>query len=186
MDKVSKSLRGELLLDGGGLAGSFFSHTVILVCQHDAEGAFGLVLNRSSDKTVGDVIEADLPDAIKSETLYLGGPVQPSALSYLHALGGDQNGNVMDRLRLSHSVEELEAVADKLSPPQRLKMFAGYAGWAPGQLDDEMKRKSWLTHPADCSLIFSADPKKLWKQILSGLGWRYKLLVERPEDLSSN
>lgn len=186
MGKVSKSLRGQLLLDGGGLAGSFFNHTVVLVCQHDATGAFGLVLNRSTDNTVGDVVEADLPDAIKAETLYLGGPVQPSAFSYLHAPGSCEKGNVMDHLKLSHSLEELVTLSDKIPAPSQLKVFAGYAGWAPGQLDDEMKRKSWITHPADLNLIFSADSKMLWKQIISGLGWQYKLLAEGPEDLSQN
>ncbi len=186
MGKTSKSLRGQLLLDGGGMAGSFFNHTVVLVCQHDATGAFGLVLNRSTDNTVGDVIEADLPDAIKAETLYLGGPVQPSAFSYLHAPADFENGNVMDHLHLSHSLDELVTLSDKLVVPEQLKVFAGYAGWAPGQLDDEMKRKSWLTHPADLNLIFSTDPKKLWRQIISGLGWKYKLLADGPDDLSRN
>ncbi|MSR43114.1 MAG: YqgE/AlgH family protein [Pedosphaera sp.] len=186
MGKVSKSLRGQLLLDGGGLAGSFFNHTVVLVCQHDATGAFGLVLNRAADNTVGDVITADLPDTIKAGTLYLGGPVQPSAFSYLHAPDDCGNGNVMEYLQLSHSLEELVELTNKFTSPPRLKIFAGYAGWAPGQLDDEMKRKSWLTHPADFNLIFSTDSKKLWKQILSGLGWQYKLLADGPEDLSQN
>ncbi len=186
MGKVSKSLRGQLLLDGGGLAGSFFNHTVVLVCQHDATGAFGHVLNRTAENTVGDVIEADLPDSIKGEPLYLGGPVQPSALSYLYAPEGCENGDVMEQLQLRHSLDELVELGDKFVPSQRLKVFAGYAGWAPGQLDDEMKRKSWLTYPADFNLIFSADAKKLWKQIVSGLGWQYKLLADGPDDLSSN
>ena len=168
------------------MAGSFFTHTVLLVCQHDAQGAFGLVLNRSANRTVGDVIEADLPDAIKAAPLYLGGPVQATALSYLHAPGACEPGNVMDHLRLSHSIEELEALSEQFNPSQQLKLFAGYAGWAPGQLDDEMRRKSWLTHPADFQLVFNADPTKLWRQILREFGGQYRLIAEGPEDLAWN
>ncbi|MGH7981486.1 MAG: YqgE/AlgH family protein, partial [Limisphaerales bacterium] len=80
-----KYLKGQLLLDSGQLIGSFFQRTVILVCQHDPEGAFGLVLNRATGSKVGDVIVADLPDALKDSQLFLGGPVQPGALSFLHS-----------------------------------------------------------------------------------------------------
>jgi putative transcriptional regulator len=75
MAEDDKFLKGQLLLDSGQLRGSFFQRTVVLICQHDAEGAFGLVLNRSSGSNVGDMIVADLPDALKANPLYLGGPV---------------------------------------------------------------------------------------------------------------
>ena len=80
-----KYLKGQLLLDSGQLVGSFFQRTVVLICQHDGEGAFGLVLNRSTGNKVGDVIVADLPEALKDAQLFLGGPVQPAALSFLHS-----------------------------------------------------------------------------------------------------
>jgi len=79
-----KSLKGQFILDQGKLQGSFFHRTVILVCQHDSEGAFGLVLNRAAPDKVGDALVANLPDPIKAQPLFLGGPVQPQALSYLH------------------------------------------------------------------------------------------------------
>ena len=73
MAKASKSLKGRLLLDGGKLRGSYFNRTVVLICQHDSEGAFGLVLNRPSDNTVGEMIVADLPDTLKKATLFASG-----------------------------------------------------------------------------------------------------------------
>ena len=85
MSAESKFLQGQLLLDGGNLRGSFFHRTVVLICQHDAEGAFGLVLNRATENKVGEVLVADLPEPLKEQTLYVGGPVQPGALSYLHS-----------------------------------------------------------------------------------------------------
>ena len=66
-------------------------------------------------------------------------------------------------------------------------MFAGYAGWSPGQLEGEMKRKAWLTHPASIELVFEADPNKLWQMIVRQKdGWKYKLLSQSPNDLSMN
>src|SRR3989442_5085316 len=75
-------LKGQLLLDSGQLRGSFFQRTVVLICQHDAEGAFGLILNRSSGSKVGAMVVADLPEELKRSPLYLGGPVQPSPLRF--------------------------------------------------------------------------------------------------------
>src|SRR5438105_15726847 len=97
-----KSLKGRLLLDGGKLHGSFFHRTVVLICQHDAEGAFGLVLNRGAGKKVGDAIVADVPESLKEQALYLGGPVQPSLLSYLHTAQFLLNAYVIANLDLGH------------------------------------------------------------------------------------
>jgi putative transcriptional regulator len=186
MAKPFKSLRGQLLLDGGELTGSFFHHSVVLICQHDPEGAFGLVLNRPAPTTVGEALVADLPDSIKEQTLFVGGPVQSSALSFLHSDAFLPNGSVMPNLNLEHSLDTLVEIGESLSTTRKLKVFAGYAGWSPGQLDDEMKRKAWVTHPADLELVFTTMPERLWKSILQQKGWKYRLLAESPEDLSWN
>jgi len=65
-------------------------------------------------------------------------------------------------------------------------MFAGYAGWSPGQLEDEIKRKAWLTHPASLELVFDTSPEELWRKILSRKGWKHRLLSQMPEDPSLN
>src|SRR5579863_4650188 len=90
-----KFLRGQLLLDGGKLGGSFFQRTVVLICQHDAEGAFGLILNRKTPKNVGEAIVANLPERIKTQPLFIGGPVQREALSFLHSENFLPQPNVM-------------------------------------------------------------------------------------------
>ncbi len=179
-------LKGQLLLDGGKLRGSFFNRTVLLICQHDADGAFGLVLNRSSGKCVGDMVVADLPDKLKEEVLFLGGPVQPSALSFLHTDTFVPHANVMPNLNLGHSLDTLMELGESYSSTQKVRLFAGYAGWSPGQLDDEMKREAWIVHPASLDLVFEADPINLWKAIISKKGWKYRLMSEGPEDLSWN
>ena len=187
MSDSGKILKGKLLLDGGDLIGSFFHHTVILVCEHNADGAFGLVLNRSAGNKVGEVIVADLPDTLKLAPLFLGGPVQPTALSFLHADNFIPAANVFPNLNLGHSLDELIDVGESFSAQKKVKMFAGYAGWNPGQLEDEMKRKAWLTFPASLELVFETPPDQLWQKILrSKGGWKNKLLSQMPDDLSLN
>src|ERR1051325_6355277 len=159
-------LKGQLLLDSGQLRGSFFQRTVVLICQHDSEGAFGLVLNRATGSNVGEMIVADLPDDLKTCPLYLGGPVQPSALSFLHTDAFIPDANVLPNLSLGHSLDSLVEIGDSFSPARKIRLFAGYAGWSPGQLEEEMKRKAWLTHPASLELVFETDPAQLWQTIL--------------------
>jgi putative transcriptional regulator len=187
MSAPEKFLRGKLLLDGGDLAGSFFHRTVLLVCEHNADGAFGLVLNRTVGKTVGEMIVADLPETLKKCPLFLGGPVQPSALSFLHTDNFIPEADVMPDLALGHSLDDLLEIGESFSATKKVRLFAGYAGWSAGQLEGEMKRKSWLTFPASVELVFDTPPEQLWPKILKSKGgWKNKLLSQMPEDLSSN
>src|ERR1700722_7765796 len=153
-----KFLKGQLLLDSGQLGGSFFQRTEVLICQHDADAAFGLVLNRSLGKTVGEMIIADLPDTLKDSPLFLGGPVQPGALSFLHTDSFIPDAAVMPNLALGHSLDELVEVGGSFSPANKGRMLAGYAGWKPGQLEIEMQRNAWLTLPASVELVF--EPRR--------------------------
>lgn len=181
-----KSLRGRLLLDGGKLQGSWFHRTVVLVCQHDAQGAFGLVLNRPAGTQVCEALPGDLPDTLKSQPLYVGGPVQPGALSFLHGDAFLPEGSVMAGIDLGHSLEQLVDLATDFSVTRRLLVFAGYAGWSPGQLDDEIRRDAWLLHPATPELVFDPNPRTLWDRILREKGGLFRLLADSPEDLSVN
>ena len=175
MNDPVKTLKGKLLLDGGDLTGSFFHRTVVLICDHSAEGAFGLVLNRSAGNKVGEVLVADLPDA------------QPTALSFLHADNFIPDANIFPNLNLGHSLDDLVEVGESFSAGKKVKLFAGYAGWSPGQLEMEMKRKSWLTFPASLELVFETPPDQLWQKILKAKGgWKNKLLAQMPDDLSLN
>lgn len=187
MNETVKFLKGKLLLDGGTLQGSFFHRTVLLICEHNAEGAFGLVLNRAAGNKVGEVLVADLPEALRESPLFLGGPVQPTALSFLHADSFMPDGNVFPNLSLGHSLDDLVEIGESFSSEKKVKLFAGYAGWSPGQLESEMKRKAWLTFPASLELVFDTPPGQLWPKILKSKGgWKNKLLSQMPEDLSLN
>src|SRR5689334_16095949 len=115
MAETEQFLKGQLLLDSGQLHGSFFQRTVVLICQHDSDGAFGLVLNRATGSNVGEMIVADLPDTLKGFPLYLGGPVQPSALSFLHSDSFIPDANVIPNLTLGHSLDSLMDLGESFS-----------------------------------------------------------------------
>lgn len=186
MPTEHQSLKGQLLLDGGKLVGSFFHRTVVLICQHDSEGAFGLVLNRLSGHTIREVLVADMPGQVLDLPLFVGGPVQPTAMSYLHSDDYLPEATVMPNLNLGHSLDDLGEIGDSYSATSKLKLFAGYAGWSAGQLDGEMKRGAWLTHPADLGLVFHPKPEELWRTVLHQKGPAYRLLADSPEDPSAN
>jgi putative transcriptional regulator len=181
-----RSLKGQLLLDSGQLRGSFFHRSVVLLCHHDSDGAFGLVLNQPTEKKVGDVLVADLPDALKEQPIFIGGPVQTNALTYLHADAFLPEGNVIPNLNMGHSLDDLQEISDTFSPTAQIRCFAGYAGWSGGQLESEMERKAWLVHPASVEIAFAAEAKDLWRKILLQKGAKYRLLAQTPEDLSWN
>src|SRR5690348_15551741 len=131
MSDAAKFLKGQLLLDSGQLSGSFFQRTVVLICEHNGEGAFGLVLNRALGSKVGEMLVADLPDTLKECPLFVGGPVQPTALSFLHSDTYLPDANVIPNLSLSHSLDALMEIGESFSPTRKVRMFAGYAGWSP-------------------------------------------------------
>src|SRR5687768_10768453 len=106
MAEEKRFLRGQLLLDSGQLRGSFFHRSVVLICHHDSDGAFGIVLNQPSKNKIGDALVADLPEQLKEEILYLGGPVQTNALTFLHSDTYLPGANVLPNLNMSHSLDD--------------------------------------------------------------------------------
>ena len=184
-----KSLQGQLLLDSGKLAGSEFHHSVVLICEHIPEGAFGLVLNRASKHTAEETLSDKLPESMQELQLFLGGPVETQRLICLiHEQSNIEmtKKHVLPGLRLTHNLNELLEPNRKFESFAHIKFFAGYAGWSAGQLDNEMSRNDWLTHPASIDFIFNSKPAELWKTILRGKGPKYRLLAEMPDDVSQN
>lgn len=180
------SLQGQLLLDGGKLQGSFFQRAVVLICQHDPQGALGLILNRPGGGKVGDALVANVAPAVKEQLLYIGGPVQPATLTFLHSDIFVPQANVMPNLSLGHSIESLTDLGESYSSTIKLRLFAGYAGWSAGQLEQEMDRHDWLVHPATLELIFPPNPDQLWQEILRQKKGQLRWLADSPEDLSWN
>jgi putative transcriptional regulator len=186
MPQTNNSLQGQLILDGGKLHGSFFHRSVVLICQHDVEGALGLILNRSTENKVGQALVANLPESVKEQSLFIGGPVQPQTLSFLHSDEYLTGANVMTNLNLGHSIDALVDLSESFSATQKLRLYAGYAGWSAGQLDNEMSRRDWLVHPATLELVFHPEPDQLWRKIMRQKDVNSRLLADSPDDLSWN
>jgi len=186
MHESEPLFKGQLLLDSGQLRGSFFQRAVVLVCEERPGGAIGLVLNRASGTNVGGMLIAGLPQTLKGYPLFVGGPVEPSALSFLHTETLLPSANVLPNLSVGHSWEGLCEIEESFSPTRKMRVFAGYTGWSPGQLEEEVRRGAWIRHPASVPLVFETNPRQLWETILRQKGRRYRLLAQMPEDPSLN
>lgn len=178
---MAASLTGQLLVAEPALLDPNFRRTVVLVCDHDEDGAFGLVLNRPTEHKLSDALE----ESFSFETeLWQGGPVQLDTLHFLHTHGAAIDGatEVLDGVFWGGSFESLVAQAGT-EPPARF--FAGYAGWSAGQLDEELEAGGWLVHPATARTVLDPDAT-LWRRILRSLGGEYALLANFPDNPRMN
>ncbi len=178
--------QGKLLLDSGKLQGSFFDRTVILICRHDQSGAFGLILNRPTKHFLGTVAREKVPSHLAKTLIYMGGPVQTEVLSFLLETAPRPEFEILPNLILGHSLDDLKHHFDSLEEPSRVRAFAGYAGWAPGQLEQEQKNGCWINHPASTAFVFHTHPQNLWQHILKLKGGLYRLLADSPDNPTLN
>jgi putative transcriptional regulator len=170
------SFAPTLLLAMPQLRDPNFSRSVVLLCEHGAEGAIGFVVNRPTDVRAAESVALDPPARGDSGLLlWTGGPVEPQRGFLL--LGDDpgvgESEQITDGFHLTASVEVLrkflETGPDELAR-QRCRLLLGYAGWAPGQLDSEIAASAWLTAPPDPALVFETPPDEMWERAIRGLG----------------
>jgi putative transcriptional regulator len=159
--------RSLLLIAAPSLQDPNFHRTVVLVVQ-TAGGPFGVVLNRPGAATVGDVLP-QAPPAVATLSVHFGGPVSPRGLGMLFSADEAPPGAVpmLNNLYFSGSRAVLETLARQEPPPRRLRVFAGYSGWAPGQLEAELERGDWWVWPADEQTIFDTPTEELWPKLLA-------------------
>lgn len=179
------SLKGKLLLASPALEDPNFVRSVVLIAEHDDEGAMGLVLNRPAEVTVGDSAPEleELVDA--REPLYVGGPVQPTAVIVLAAFTDPGAAGLL----ISDDVGFLSAqidLADSRDATHHARVFAGHAGWGPGQLDEELEREDWIVETPRPDELFSSEPDGLWSQVLTRKGGTFALVARMPVDPSVN
>lgn len=159
-----------------------FSRGVTLVCQHTAEGAMGLLVNRLSDYLLGDVLEQmnirTEIEHLASAPVLLGGPVQPERGFVLHTPGPswDSTYAVSEALSLTTSRDVLEAMAQGRGPAQSV-VALGYAGWGESQLEGELQDNAWLTVQADSSILFSTPLEDRWMSAARLMGVDMTLLT---------
>lgn len=178
------SLKGQLLIAAPLLLDPNFRRTVVLVLEHTSEGALGLVLNRPSETAASDVLP-ELSGVIGAEPVYVGGPVQPDAVIALAELPDTATGDgavfgPIASIDAGTDPDELRTLA------QRVRVFAGYAGWGEGQLDAELEEEAWFTDPAHPDDVFEADAESLWRAVLERKGGSFRLVSRMPDDPRMN
>ncbi len=161
------SLQGKLLIASPHLLDPNFIHSVVYLMQHSDEGALGVVLNRPSDSTIGEVWTEVLEQACDNpQSIYLGGPC-PGPLMALHKDARRADLQVADEIFVATQKEHLEALVEEAMSP--LRIFSGYSGWAGGQLEEELEVGSWLVADASEARVFDEDPE-LWKLLSRQVG----------------
>lgn len=176
MDSVN--LTNHFLIAMPGMADPYFSKTLTLICEHSDKGAIGLVINKPIDVSLGNLFEQvniDLQDeALRMETVYFGGPVLVDRGFVLHQPLSDWNSTlkISDETGLTTSKDILEAMATG-NGPGRVLVTLGYAGWAPGQLEDEIKRNGWLSVAANNRIIFDLPAEQRLDAAMALLGLNY-------------
>lgn len=180
-----ESVRGQLLVAGPALLDPNFWRTVVLVVEHNEEGALGLVLNRPSETSVGEAVP-QLESLLDSdEPLFIGGPVQPSSVIVLAEFEDADDAALVAFDDVG--VLGTSSSADELSVGVRSgRAFIGHAGWGPGQLDEEVERGDWILEPARLEDAFTADARGLWSEVLTRKGGSYALIARMPADPSMN
>ena len=181
---MTESLQGKLLVATPALDDPNFRRTVVLVTAHTDEGAMGLVLNRPTEASVAEAVP-HLEHLVGSgETIYLGGPVEISAVTALAEL--DESGE--PAMHVFEAVGFLPADLDETveEATQRARVFAGYAGWSAGQLEGELAESAWIVEPALAEDVFTESPDDLWSGVLRRKGGEYELIARMPEDPSLN
>jgi putative transcriptional regulator len=180
-----ESAGGQLLIAGPALGDPNFWRTVVLIVEHSDEGAFGLVLNRPSETSVGEAVP-ELEELVDPEgPLFIGGPVQPSSVVVLGHFEDATDAALLafgevGVLGTGSSLEELSAGL------RTGRAFVGHAGWGPGQLEAELERGDWILETARLEDAFSHSPRELWSGVLTRKGGSYALVARMPPDPSLN
>lgn len=182
--QTGNSLRGQLLISAGGLFDPNFRHTVVLIGEHNADGALGVILNRALDVTVENVFSALSGLVPPGAHLYRGGPVQPTSAVLLAEVTDPAVADVLAFGAVGFLSGEVSG--DVGSDILRARVYLGYSGWGPGQLEAEMEQNSWIPEPAREDDVFTDAPDLLWSRVLQRKGPEYHKLSRMPFDPTMN
>jgi len=177
---------GTLLIADPFLKDPHFMRTVVFICEHQAEGSFGFVLNKRYEQTLDELIISVDGFPIP---VYYGGPVQVDTIHFLHQYpelipGGKE---VMEGVYWGGDFEIITQLVKKNKIDlSKIRFFLGYSGWSEGQLNNEIKEKTWLSVSATQRLVFHPYPDEIWKDSLKHLGGDYEMMINFPIDPQLN
>lgn len=175
------SLTDHFLIAMPTLEDPNFHQSVAYVCEHNAEGGLGILINRPTDVTLGELLEhleiEPVDASIAGQTVYMGGPVQRERGFVLHTPEGewDSSLQVSEAVSVTTSRDILAAIA-RGEGPRHYLVALGYAGWEAGQLEEELAQNAWLNGPADADIIFRRDSQERWQAAAALLGVDLTLL----------
>jgi putative transcriptional regulator len=179
-------LKGKLLVASPSIVDPNFSRTVVLLSEHGPEGAMGLVLNRPATSSVAEAVPDLAWLAGDEEQVYVGGPVAETAVIVLAEFDRPEVAGALvadDLGFVGTDADDPEALEGAI---RRARVFAGHAGWGPGQLEEELEEEAWIVEPPRREEIFTEDAEGLWAAVLRRKGRQYALLATLPFDPSLN
>ncbi len=163
-----------------------FRRAAILLCEHNDEGTFGLVMNKPLSMRVDNLID-DFPEF--DAPVHFGGPVQTDTVHFIHCKGDlvDQSRHIKSNLYYGGDYQQLKAlIARELIQPNDIRFFVGYSGWTEGQLEDEMRYNSWVTAPMHGNYLFKSKPSTLWSQVMSNKGNVFSVIARMRDEPNFN
>jgi putative transcriptional regulator len=186
--REGKVRKGSFLVASPQLRDPNFRQTVVLMCEHGPGGSLGLVVNRRTEQHILDVLPQATGLHERVGLVYSGGPVQTDSLLILHRVKGEvpESQPIFDGVCLGGDLVALEQVSAQGEPDDLVRVYMGYSGWAPGQLQFELSTGSWIVLPADLRIVFARDPQHVWQTILRSLGGDLALYATMPPDPSLN
>jgi putative transcriptional regulator len=180
---MGESLRGQLLIASPALMDPNFRRTVVLVAEHGEEGAMGVVLNRPTEADVAEAIPSLGELVTEGAPVYLGGPVQTDTVVVLAEWAEPANAAtlVVGNVGFMQADDDPALVA---GATERVRIYAGYAGWSSGQLEAELEQESWIVEPARPDDVFAEGD--LWSEVLRRKGGGFRIIALMPDDPSVN
>jgi len=182
-----ESLRGKLLLAAPVLKDPNFDRTVVFIAEHSEEGAMGIVLNRPSEAPVAETIpELSWVADAGADSVYVGGPVARNGVIVLAEWEDPSQAVVLVDDDLGFAPGDAEDSSALAAAVRRARVYAGHAGWGPGQLEHELDEEAWIVESPLREDLFSDDPAGLWSAVLRRKGSEFALLSTMPPDPSLN
>jgi putative transcriptional regulator len=176
--------KGKTLLAEPFLKDGYFTRAVVLIAEHNSDGTVGFIMNKPTELKLNAALE-NFPEF--DTFIYLGGPVQRDSIYYVHTYANLKEAiPITGNLFWGGDFDELKRlISEGEIAPENIRFMAGYAGWDPKQLNEELKEKAWMVTEAGAGALLS-ETSKMWAEILKTMGEEYALLINSPIDPSLN
>ena len=182
---------GRILISEPFLKDFYFKRSIVLLAEHNNDGTFGLVLNRTTNLRLSEVlssVEYIIPEEFDNN-IYIGGPVKTDSLFYIHT----RNDLISDSLKIMEGIywggdinDLVRLMKEKAINPDEIRFYAGYSGWEPNQLERELKEHSWVVAKTNANFLLQNPPDILWQKSVLNLGDDYKDWINYPIDPQMN